>query len=373
MIRSKWLFVAVAVTGLLWLALAVFCPKAKQTQLFAAVGVNLFQDYQIPRICASSPDPYQASRTPIETRCYAPIAYVLVKPFSEDLYAGGLTFTAFGAACFLLSLGLLLKGDRSDSWWTIGGIVASFPFLFALERSNPIWLSAAGIAVFLAWFDGKDAWKRQLALLALAFACALKMTPGVFALLLVRARRWRDLLILAGEGAFLLLAPFLLFDGSGLIGEWVACTRLHLESYAGNKPMGFARLWTSLSFWICGGAIKEVIFSAGRLADVALGLTVSVMALRCADKMRGALLLSGAMLLIPGVSQVYTYLYLVIPFSLLANRRIAVSDAVLWFVLLCPLIIPFRLWALNSWLGNVAFLALICRAICARNCAKMSV
>lgn len=368
MIRAKWLFAALTMAGLLWLALSAFCPQAKQMQLFTAAGTNIFQDFQIPRVCAAVPNPYEVQQIPPEDRCYAPIAYALVKPFPEDPYAGGLAFTAFGAACFLLALGLLLRTVGGDFWWAIGGAVASFPFLFSLERANSIWLSAAGIAVFLAWFDAKAPWKRQLALLALAFACALKLTPAVFGVFLLKERRWRDLLILAGEGAFLLLTPFFLLDGLDLIDEWIACMRLHLEAYADSKSMGFARLWTSLAFWLGGGSVKGTLFSAGRLADVALGLMAVTTCFRSGDKARGSLLLSGAMLLIPGVSQVYTYLYLLIPFSLLSSRRLAVFDAGLWFVLLCPLVLPFHAWSLNSWLSNVAFLALVCRAVQVGKC-----
>lgn len=362
MVQVKGLFAVLIGAGVIWLALMSTCPAARQNQVFAAER-DLFEDFQIPRDCAAEANPYAAKSIMPYDRCYAPIGYAMARLFPHSSETGGLLFTALGASLFMLSVGLLMEKDRENGWFVIGAVAASCPFLLAVERSNQVWLAAAGALTFLAWFESPSAWKRQLALLALAFAGALKLTPGIFAVLLVKNRRWKDLLVLALEGIALLLLPFLLFDGWNLICEWMANMRLHLEKYAVSKHMGLARLFPSVSFWFAGGCLKGELAAFGRFADMALGIAAVFRCFVCRDRAQETLLLSGALLLLPAVSQAYTYLYFLAPLILLVNRRIPLWEAGLWFALFCPLVIPFRSGALNGSLGNVAFLLLMARAV----------
>lgn len=363
---ARGLFIALIGAGVVWLALLAFCPAARQNQNFP-VTRGMFQDFQIPRDCALSENPYAAESVRVTDRCYAPIGYAVARLFPASPELGGLLFTATGAVLLLLSIGLLLGNGHPDGWLVMGAVAASTPFLLAVERSNQVWLAAAGVAGFLAWFESPSACKRQLALLFLAFACALKLTPGIFALFLVKNCRWRDLSVLALETIALLLLPFLLFEGENLVGDWVSCTRLHLKSYARTKQMGLERLLPSVSHWLVGGSLKGWLLAAGRLADVVLGLVSVIGFFACRSRAREILLLTGAMLLVPSVSQHYTYLYVLAAFVLSANRGISLLEAGLWLVLLCPLVIPFHTWALNAWMENVAFLALVVRALFAEN------
>ena len=91
--------------------------------------------------------------------------------------AGSWWFSGCCGAVFLLSLflvGASAKANFSfpDSRFSFlishFSFVLTMPFLFALERGNPIWLSAAAVGVFLVWWDDEVRWKRTAAALSRA-------------------------------------------------------------------------------------------------------------------------------------------------------------------------------------------------------------
>ena len=69
----------------------------------------------------------------------------------------------------------------------------SFPFLYLFERGNILLLTFVLVLIFLVFGDSPSRTRRELALLALAAAAALKLYPAIFALFLLRDKRYREL------------------------------------------------------------------------------------------------------------------------------------------------------------------------------------
>ena len=223
-----------------------------------------------------------------------------------------------------------------------GAMATSAPFIFNLERANLIWIPVAGIMLFLAWYETESVWKRGAALLALSVAIAFKLTPGVFALLLLKDRRWKGLTAVAVLSAALIFAPFAVSGGLEAVGEWRDCVRAHLEHYGPIKAIGvfvFARI-AGIKLFGAASAGFDVMMALGRLADVFCGLFALLTFFRTQDRRLEVLMLVLALLFLPGVSQYYTLLYLAPVLALSVSRKLSVSEAVCLVLTLCALRLP---------------------------------
>lgn len=360
MIRARHLFFLVICSFGLWSALCVWCPRLDQTSLFHRHGSELFSDFGMPRTCAQEENPYAAEAVEPKDRCYAIIGYQLAGLFPADVRTGGLVFTLTGAALLVLALGVLRTSDEGTDGWVLPALMVSAPFVFNLERANQVWLAAAGVAMFLAWHESESRWKRGVALLSLALASALKITPGVFSLLLLKERRWRDFLAFALAGAVMTLLPFALHGDMGLVGDWLARMREHTEHYRNWKAWGTGQL-----LWIPMRRVGSVIgfvpsvWRFGQWVDFAVGGMALYGVFKATRRRDEVFFLAVSAMVLPCVAQYYTVLYLFPALVLIGKDRLSAAGAALWFLLLTPLQPNVLRFHLNIFVANAALCALI--------------
>lgn len=347
-IGSRVLALALVGAALLWLALAMWCPSLSQAKnMFRSQGADMCSDFGMPRLCAMEKNPYRSSQVAVEDRCYPPICYQLVSLFPKDQIDGGLLCTMIFASIFLLSM--ILLGEKSagreargEAWLMAGAMAASAPFILNLERANLIWIPAAGILLFLAWYDAESTWKRNGALLALAIACAFKLTPAVFALVLVKNRRWKDFLLVAILTTVLIVVPFALCGGMSTFGDWRTCVQTHLEHYGPFKSVGvfvFARIIGVKLFGPDTFGFRTMLVM-GRLADVVCGLVAIFTFFRARNHRVEVLMLVLSLIFLPSVTQSYVLLYLAPVLALSVSKRLSMAEGVLLFFVLCALRLP---------------------------------
>jgi len=360
LIPTRWLYLALLGSALLWGALVLWVPRAQQIRSFYVQGQELFSDYAMPRTCSLAADPYAAEGVCPQDRCYGMIGYVLASAFPEDVTSGGLAFTLAGAFLFALALGIFIEAQCPQGWLALPVLVLSAPFLYNLERANQIWIAAAGVLVFLAWYRSASRWRRVTALTALALACAFKITPGVFSLLLLKDRRWRDFAVFAVLGALLTLVPFACHGGLSLVPEWLARMHDHTACYSRGKTWGTATLfWAPLR--ILGRFVPQVpsVGGFGQLVDSAIGGLSLYAFFKTHDRRQEFFLLAAVVVLLPSVSQYYTLLYFVPALVLAADERLPVCEVVLWFVLMTPLYPFVWKYSLNPSVVDWALMALV--------------
>lgn len=357
-INIKTLALALIGGAVIWAALMAFVPGAKQARLFYAEGREVLSDFVMPRQCAAAADPYEADAVGPQDRCYAALGYLVASAFPVDNYEGGVIFTLVGAVLFLLAAGLVVRAR--GGWMMLGAVALSSPFLFNLERANQVWLAGAGVMVFLAWFESECRWKRMTALAALAFAGALKITPGIFALLLVKNRRWKDLVVLSVFGLALLILPFFYYGGVESFLAWLGRMHEHMEFYSSLKSWGFVKLARTGLLRLTGIEMEpfSAVHRSAAGADMLMGLIAVGAFFKCKDRAHEVLLLACALVLAPGVSQYYTALYLMPAFLLMSGRKLSMVEVVLWFALLCPLQLPMGAMSLNRTIADVALIGL---------------
>ncbi len=96
-------------------------------------------------------------------------------------------------------------------------MIASFPVIFMVERGNVLVLALAALVIFSQNYESESRAGREVALVALAIAAALKLYPALFGLVLLADRRYRDAARAALYAAALTLGASLFFGGPAAI------------------------------------------------------------------------------------------------------------------------------------------------------------
>lgn len=383
---KKLVWVVFATAAVAWVVCAWF-DVAGQRELFVEKGAIALSDYYMPWKCANegyvqaglerylSPDGRELVMGEFD-RCYPAFAMLphCVLPFSNT---GALVFDLAGALVFLLAL--IAVARRSGSCMGLTTTLhssllllifpLSMPFIFALDRANTVWFSAAAVAVFLAWWDDEKTWKRYVAAGCLAFAAVLKIAPAVLGVLyfadfekgtpsFTKVRRhYREILFAPFAFVMMLVVPFAWFGG------WDGFIQF-LHNAAENGSIMSSRADFGLypivrQFKILMGMDWQQGVSVWRLLTQVLGLVCLVRAFFVRDRRDAVLFAIGGMLLVPGNMMYYGALYLIPVFILSRPSSLGLIPLCLWFVILCPFQLVILGHSVNAVLCNCAILALM--------------
>ena len=239
------------------------------------------------------------------------------------------------------------------SKWNLVILLCSSVFIFSVERANVIFIGAALINYYLVYYDHRDRTMRYLALTCLCLAAALKGYPALFGLLLLKERRYRDIVFCVILTLLLVFVPFLFLEhGLDTIPQMIKNTATNSATYLHslNCLWGFHRVihMACLIGHVPEAAIDTIIAVARMVAAVLVLLTIGLVLLE--DRLsRQLLLIACAILLYPVNSGFYCGLYF-FPVILIffsrgeATRR---SDYVI-LLLLCLIICPLQLTLLHK-------------------------
>ena len=383
---ARALCIALLAAEALWGLLFAFGPVTGQNRVFCCQGRIWFEDYRMPRECAAAIEAYRPDNVDRKDACYAPIAYDLAKCFPRDHHVGGPVFASFAAVLMAMAVFLLAKrrsppGRGAFLPFVLTAVTLfAAPTLFAFGTGNQLPLAIAGICLFFAWKDAPG-WRRAVALAALSAAIALKLVPVFLAFTLVVERRWRDFLAVAFLSAALLFVPFLWYGGFPAFRDFLECLRIRGDYYGIRETWGFVGLDRCLRLGL-GLPVESTreTFWLSRSLNVLFSLAcLTSCALRCwrdrdARRMDSTalLLLTVAMIVLPGASVIYNSLFLVPAFlARLAPAEpdggsLSSCEALAWFALFCPLQIPFSFSSANVPLAALSMLVLgfcvLCRS-----------
>ena len=275
--------------------------------------------------------------------------------------AGSLLWTALAGLVLLTALCAIARSP-----WPVL-LAMGMPFLFNLERGNPIWLSAAGVGVFLAWWDSPSERRRLVAAACLAVAGAMKIAPLALGVLYFTKWRWRPVLLCAVLTAVFVFVPWL-FDADGMaaFSAMMRNAADHAEYVLRFSDFGLVELWRTARL-LTGQCVDEVW--PGMMAVARVSQALGVVLLVVGARRRDLLLLVAGMIFAAGNMYYYAALYLypvlVLEFPRLPadgtqtrEGRFAVAEAALWLALLCPVQWIAFGHSANQVIGNTALLGL---------------
>lgn len=248
-------------------------------------------------------------------------------------------FLTILATAFLISS--FYKGKSAEKKFLVFIILLSGGFLFEYERANTIILAVIFLLVFIWLKDSKNAFLRELALIALACAAGIKVYPAVFGLLLIRDKRWKDAIRAVIYGGLVMFLPFLLFGGRHSI-------RLLFDTLSQSNTGTYS---TGLSFkvdltnaartlgMLFGWSDQAVIDICGKLS-YALVLLAVVPVCTLKKDWKAVTLVALAVVLTPAFNFYYALSYIVIPVIVFLNAKesgkTAFLPAILFAILLSP-------------------------------------
>jgi len=379
---AKLLCTALIAAEALWAALLLIGPSTCQDRVFCGQGKAWFLDYRAPREWTEDTRAYHPENTNRwDISCYPPISYDLIKPFPRELVIGGPLFAAFSALCLLAGIALLARRlfPTGPTLPTLAPML-SFPMLFVFSTGNSLPQAVAAVCLFLTWKDDTG-WRRSASLVALSFAIALKISPVFFSLILLLERRWRDFILVGVLSALLVFLPFAWHGGFSAFTDFLQCLHNRADYYGIRDSWGFvgldrcARLALGLGIESTRQSypISRTLNVLVALACLGLFLWRSLHATTPATRRTTLILLTVAMLMLPGGSVIYNSLLFAPAFLLdlsLSAKDTQTPKAMLylrcaaWLMLLCPLQIPFSFSSLNIPAAALGILLLSLSAMC---------
>jgi hypothetical protein len=259
-------------------------------------------------------------------------------------------------AVFLTWVARHLKGATPVA--TVRNVVVfsflTYPFLFELDRANPEMF----VFMFLAAFFGCYATPRHYwGLAALAAAIAMKVLPGVFLVLLLCDRRWKDTLLVGTLAVGLNLVSAVVLPGgfSHNIDRWLFQTT---DFYQTEMVIGNGGLMFGNSLWGVGkvalGTVHSSLHATWPLSEAFTKLQLPYL-LACFAAFvllviyvvryetvwwKRVTLLAFALILLPYVSADYRLLHVFFPFFMFINSeergRFAKFHTIMFALLLIP-------------------------------------
>lgn len=122
--------------------------------------------------------------------------------------------TALFAALFLLAFLRPQNAQRRQDRFLAVLLLGSYPFWLAVERGNMSLLVLLLLMYAMSLRDSDRAAERELALILIAVAAALKLYPAIFGVLYLAEKRYKDALRLLAYGILFFFVPFVFFDGA---------------------------------------------------------------------------------------------------------------------------------------------------------------
>ncbi len=394
MMKSNRVMWCVAGMFGVWLLCAVFGLMGQRT-LFLWEGEDLLSDFWMPCMCLEQgyvghPEKYVGMRDaktgdPIEiderdvvlSRWYTDGERTMyVTGHMDKVYprVGLLPFALFpaswgGAYAWGVLAGaffLAVLCGVAKSWKPLA-LCMTMPFLFALERGNPIWLSAAFVAVFLAWWDDECEWKAMVAAGCLAVAAALKIAPAVLGVLYFTKWRWKPVMFSAGLAAVFFFVPWMFDkDGFAALGVMLQNAKDHAQFVLRTTDFGLVELWRTARI-VPGLSVDEPW--PGMMVVARISQALGFAALVLGAKRRDYVLLVGGMILAAGNMYYYAVLYLVAVFVLEylssspgTNHQSPSTNhlsLLLWLAILSPLQVVVMGHSANQVICNLAMMGLM--------------
>ncbi len=200
-------------------------------------------------------------------------------------------------------------------------ILLSAPFVGMFERGNSVYMVLILLFLFLYWKDSKVFWKREMALLILAAAAAMKLYPAVFGLLYLREKRFKEAVRLTLYGILLVFAPFPFFGGIEGIKTLLYNFRyITAGAMLGGDLRSVAYLTALVGDYF--GLPEAVTFAYGeKIAWIFFAVSVFCAVLQ-KEIWKQLILLAGIMIFFPSWSGSYTLIYLALPLVIfLADKK----------------------------------------------------
>ena len=227
--------------------------------------------------------------------------------------------------------------------------LCGFPFVFWLERGNTVLFILPLLLIFAQNYDSEKAWAREVGLVALALAFALKLYPALFGVVLLSDRRWREAVRCAVYGLLLLILPSFAYGGPVILWNMVRNVG-RFSYYSSGRAEAFYHVF----------GIPSSVISALLIPAFLLLLAFSVLfAFVCRRRCLTLAVAAAVMVCVPSVYSCYNMMLFAMPLVLfLRQEELRAPRDFLWFVALALPFAAFIDYPASDYL-NIACIVLL--------------
>jgi len=122
--------------------------------------------------------------------------------------------------------------------------IINYPVLYMVERGNILIYTVLATAIFIFYYDSESKVKREIALIALAFAFSLKIYPAILGAVLLVDKRYKDAIRCAIYAVILLILPSFFFGGPVCL-KWMLN---NIRRFSGKRSETSGNIWFWCSF-----------------------------------------------------------------------------------------------------------------------------
>jgi len=226
----------------------------------------------------------------------------------------------------------------------------SYPLMYMIERGNILFLTLVLVMLYAVWWDSEDKREREWALICLAAAAAIKLYPAIFGLLLLKRKRWREILRCIGYFLLLILIPSFFVGGPKilvtLVENCLVFFRRHTQDASFGDTSVAAILRAVLSAFGANYTPSALVSWGTMFAGVGISLAAFFL---FRERDLEWLSLSVLLLLVPGAGGVYAWSYTLVALLLFFNRQPVRRDLVYFGVLMSVyLLVPIQFTVRSS-------------------------
>lgn len=248
-----------------WLLAIIHNPQGAQLNLFFDRMHNFWADATNVTGMIVDKNPYfgesKGSYPPLAYMFFYPLMWVSYTPLMT--YSHGapyllyyyqplwtLLFVITLVVCLLCLFKMCVSQFKSGLYFdaTITGVALclSYPVLYTIERGNIILIAVLATTFFVFYYDSDCGWQKEAALISLAVAAGIKLSPAIFGILLIHNKDWKSVFRATCYGLLLFIFPFFFFKG-GIqnLGQMIANISFFLGSYVSDSNLMGTGLVTS--------------------------------------------------------------------------------------------------------------------------------
>ncbi|MDR3599032.1 MAG: glycosyltransferase 87 family protein [Desulfosporosinus sp.] len=342
-----------------------------QRELLFSDRNDYFMDYFNPMKYISEANPYNNTYLSLGEKVYPPLAYMILYPFSklfdyvtklpsqgraDQLGIMSLVFIlAISSVVYGALLYELKNGRKVIRWLTVSALFLSGVYIFSLERANIIILSAILLTFFLLFYNSHNKVLREISLIALALAAALKIFPALFGLILLYDKRYKDVCKLVIYGLIAVFLPFIFFKGGfENVPYLIRNMRANSQNYT-DRGFQYRFGFIPISILFSGLKHISVEFSVnlGKLISISYLIITIIASFSLYKRWKTILMLTCALVSTPLNSGFYCGLYLFAPIVLFLNDDQHESGDWFYMIFMILALNPYQVSIANSSISGV--------------------
>jgi hypothetical protein len=222
----------------------------------------------------------------------------------------------------------LRKCSTFDATMVSLALCFSRPMLYTVERGNILIVTMLATSIYIFYYDSNNKWIKEIALISLAIAAGIKLTPALLGILLLYKKDWKAAIRTIIYGLLFFLVPFLFLKG-GLhnLQQLISNVRLHFTYYPDTSGTGLVACFYKYAKIISNNnyEMSSFIHKMLTILRMIISFTLLTGAALYKEKWKTIFNVIIVLLILPSVSGEYCLIYL-LPATILFLDHLSIHN-----------------------------------------------